>query len=187
MVKFWNSCISGWEGRLTLNKGGGSRSFMTMTVTIWWPRSGVRIYHIVTRVTSDVGVPSTRLVAAGPCGASVLWDFSMEFFDCSVIWQILQQQCFWCDCRILERYGNFSTLAHCSGPSRGQVVRHGARTRYWKLTSINHGYFRPFNSELENQTYFWVSWESVQPYYWVLKMVFPFWWQQSLPGCREQL
>ena len=37
MVKFWNSCISEWEGRLTLHKGGSSRSFMTMT--IWWPRS----------------------------------------------------------------------------------------------------------------------------------------------------
>ena len=67
MVKFWNSCISEWEGRLTLHKGGGSRSggrrsFMTMTVTIWWPRSGVWIYQIVTGVTSVVGVPSTRLV-----------------------------------------------------------------------------------------------------------------------------
>ena len=41
---------------------GWSRSFMTMTVTIWSPRSGVRIYQIVTRVTSDVGVPSTHLV-----------------------------------------------------------------------------------------------------------------------------
>ena len=55
MVKFWNSCISGWEGRLTLNKGMGVKVIhMTMTVTIWWPRSGVRIYHIVTGVTSDV-------------------------------------------------------------------------------------------------------------------------------------
>ena len=33
MVKFWNSCISEWEGWLTLHKGGGSRSFMTMIVT----------------------------------------------------------------------------------------------------------------------------------------------------------
>ena len=41
MVKFWNSCISEWEGRLALHKRGGSRSFMTMTMTIWWPRSGV--------------------------------------------------------------------------------------------------------------------------------------------------
>ena len=55
MVKFWNSCTSEWEGRVKLNKGGGSRSFMTLTVTIWWPRSGERIYHRVTRVTSDVG------------------------------------------------------------------------------------------------------------------------------------
>ena len=31
-------------------------------LTIWWPRSGVRIYQIVTGVTSDVGVPSTHLV-----------------------------------------------------------------------------------------------------------------------------
>ena len=42
------------EGRLTLHKGGGRRSFMTMT--IWWPRSRVWIYQIVT------GVPSTHLV-----------------------------------------------------------------------------------------------------------------------------
>ena len=60
MVKFWNSCISEWEGWLTLHKGGGSRSFMIMT--IWWPRSGVWIYQVVTGVTSVVGVPSTHLV-----------------------------------------------------------------------------------------------------------------------------
>ena len=70
MVKFWNSCISEWEGRLTLYKGGGSRSFMTMTMTIsGWPRSGVWIYQIVTGVTSVVGVPSTHLV----CG-QWLWE-----------------------------------------------------------------------------------------------------------------
>ena len=62
IIKFLNSFISEWVGRLTLNKGGGTRSFMTMTVTIWWPRSGERIYHIVTMVTSDVGLLSTRLV-----------------------------------------------------------------------------------------------------------------------------
>ena len=62
MVEFWNSCISEWEGRLTLHKGGGSGSFMTMIMTIWWPRSGVWIYQIVTGVTSVVGVPSTHLV-----------------------------------------------------------------------------------------------------------------------------
>ena len=38
MVKFWNSCISEWEGRLTLNKGVGSRSFMTMIMTIWFTK-----------------------------------------------------------------------------------------------------------------------------------------------------
>ena len=31
-------------------------------LTIWWPRSEVRIYQIVTGVISDVGVPSTHLV-----------------------------------------------------------------------------------------------------------------------------
>ena len=64
MVKFWNSCISEWEGRLSLHKGGGSRSFMTMIMTIWWPSSGVWIYQIVTGVTSVVGVPSTHLVGS---------------------------------------------------------------------------------------------------------------------------
>ena len=62
MVKFWNSCISEWEGWLTLHKGGGSRSFMTMIMTIWWLRSGVWIYQVVTGLTSVVGVPSTHLV-----------------------------------------------------------------------------------------------------------------------------
>ena len=57
MDKFWNSCISEWEGRLTLHKGGGSRSFITMTIS--WPRSGV---WIVTGMTSVVGMPSTHLV-----------------------------------------------------------------------------------------------------------------------------
>ena len=62
---FWNSCISEWEGRLTLHKGRGSRPFMTMTMTIWWPRLGVLIYQIVTGVTKVVGVPSTHLVFQG--------------------------------------------------------------------------------------------------------------------------
>ena len=62
IVKFWNTCISEWEGWLTLHKGVSSRSLMTMTMTIWWPRSGVWIYQIVTGMTSVVGVPSTRLV-----------------------------------------------------------------------------------------------------------------------------
>ena len=60
ILKFWNSCVSEWEG--WLHKGGGSRSFMTMIMTIWWPRSGVWIYQVVTGVTSVVGVPSTHLV-----------------------------------------------------------------------------------------------------------------------------
>ena len=63
-----------YEGQLTLNKMG---SFMTMTVTFWWPRWGVRIYPIVTGVTSDVGVLSTRLVECSPgFGNSPAWKFS---------------------------------------------------------------------------------------------------------------
>ena len=78
MVKFWNSHIPEWEGWLTLHKGGGSRLFMTMTITIWWPRSGVWIYQIVTGVTSVVGVPPTHLVSyvigSGSVGfESALW------------------------------------------------------------------------------------------------------------------
>ena len=76
MVKFWYSCITVWEGQLTLHKGGGSRSFMTMTMTIWWPRSGVWIYQIVTGVTSVVGVPSTHIVVADSCW-SILPIFSV--------------------------------------------------------------------------------------------------------------
>ena len=70
MVKFWKSCTSEWGGWLTLHKGGGSRSFMT----IWWPRSGVWIYQVVTGVTSVVGVPSTHLVQwRSPTGLSIQW------------------------------------------------------------------------------------------------------------------
>ena len=58
----WPWIFMEWEGRLTLHKGCGSRSFITMTVTIWWLKSGVWIYQIVTGVTSVVGVPSTHLV-----------------------------------------------------------------------------------------------------------------------------
>ena len=40
-----------------------SRSYVILA--IWQPRSGVRIYQIVTGVTSDVGMPSTHLVCPG--------------------------------------------------------------------------------------------------------------------------
>ena len=38
------------------------RSFMNRTMTFWWPRWSVRIYQIVTGVTSDVSVLPTHLV-----------------------------------------------------------------------------------------------------------------------------
>ena len=47
-----------WDIRLTLNKRDVSRVIQTFG----WPRWGVRICQIVTTMTSDVGVPSTRLV-----------------------------------------------------------------------------------------------------------------------------
>ena len=50
------------NGRADWHWAKGWGSFMTMTVIIWWPRSGVRIQKILTGVTSDVGVPSTHLI-----------------------------------------------------------------------------------------------------------------------------
>ena len=83
MSKFWHSCISEWEGLLTLSKRGVCRSFMTMT--IWWPRSGVRIYKIVTGVKSDVGMPSTHLVFSQCCtfhgSVNFLWWLSIHLRD----------------------------------------------------------------------------------------------------------
>ena len=80
MVKFWNNCISEWEGWLTLHEGGGSRSFMTMIMTIWWPRSGVWIYQVVTGVTSVVGVPSTHLVVADDLATQGAWASAAMLF-----------------------------------------------------------------------------------------------------------
>ena len=51
-------------------------------LTIWWPRSGVRIYQIGTGVTSDVGVPSTHLVR--------FWSRSVDFtnfYDDVIKWK----------------------------------------------------------------------------------------------------
>ena len=61
-VKVWNSLICGMGGHLTWNERDVSRSFMTMTVTYGLPWWDGWMYHIVTGVTSDVGVPSTHLV-----------------------------------------------------------------------------------------------------------------------------
>ena len=86
MVKFWNNCISEWESRLTLHKGDGSTSFMTMT--IWWPRSGVWIYQIVTRVTSVVGMPSTHLV--GPDNSLVpVWHQTITYTSADFWWNLI--------------------------------------------------------------------------------------------------
>ena len=49
------------------------RSYVILT--IWWPRSGVRIYQIVTGVTSDVGVPSTHLVDT----LNISWENSLRW------------------------------------------------------------------------------------------------------------
>ena len=77
---------SEWEGRLTLHKGGGSRSFMTMTMTIWWPRSGVWIYQLVTGVTSVIGVPSTHLVVLYNCLYKIIDELLLRLL---IVW------CFW--------------------------------------------------------------------------------------------
>ena len=77
-VKVWNSLIWGMEG-LTWNERDVSRSFMTMTVTYGW---GGWMYHIVTGVTSDVGVPSTYLVK---CGIKLLIHYSFSEFNGAVV------------------------------------------------------------------------------------------------------
>ena len=51
-----------WEGWLTLNKRDRGLSFMTITMTFWWPRWSVRIYQTVTGVTLVVDVLLTHLV-----------------------------------------------------------------------------------------------------------------------------
>ena len=69
----WSNCHETTSKHINLNSGSHmwpvgltfamtlifefSRSYVILT--IWWPRSGVRIYQIVTGVTSDVGVPLT--------------------------------------------------------------------------------------------------------------------------------
>ena len=97
MVKFWNSCIWEWVGGFTLHKGVGSRSFMTMTMTIWWPRSGVWIYPIVTGVTSVFGVPSTHLVMNRTLHNTLQWNLNENtntFISRKCVWKFhLQIHC----------------------------------------------------------------------------------------------
>ena len=59
-----------------------SRSYEILT--IWWPRSGVTIYQIVTGVTSDVGVPSTHLV------------YNVIYQSLCAFCAVLTTQCFHC-------------------------------------------------------------------------------------------
>ena len=49
-------------------------------LTIWWPRSGVRIYQMVTGVTSDVGVPSTHLVIFVFCHCHYYYYILLMYF-----------------------------------------------------------------------------------------------------------
>ena len=64
-----------------------------MILTIWWPRSSVRIYQIVTGVTSDVGVPSTHLVIQNSglgthCEIALRW-MPWNPYDKSTLGQII--------------------------------------------------------------------------------------------------
>ena len=52
-----------WDGRLTWNERDVSRPFMTMIFTLVWPWWVCICTPDSDRVTSDVGVPSTYLVA----------------------------------------------------------------------------------------------------------------------------
>ena len=65
-------------------------------LTIWWPRSGVRIYQIMTGVTSDVGVPSTHLVlviggGGTCCEIAFIW-MLLDLIDKSALFQVMA----WC-------------------------------------------------------------------------------------------
>ena len=57
-VRVWNSFISGM-GQPIDNERKGCESSTDWLVWPWW---GGRMYRIVTRVTSDIGMPSTYLV-----------------------------------------------------------------------------------------------------------------------------
>ena len=74
MVKFWNSCISEWEGWLTLHKRSGSRSFMTMTMTILVTK--VRCMDLPDRDRGDFScrraVDSSSFFPVPPC-AHLSW------------------------------------------------------------------------------------------------------------------
>ena len=64
-----------------------SRSYVILT--IWWPRSGVRIYQIVTRVTSDVGVPSTHLVFTEDRELKIVTKWVRETMKLDNQWEII--------------------------------------------------------------------------------------------------
>ena len=70
----WNSNISGMGGPIDIEQKGHG------IMTFWWPWWGVRIYHIVIGMTSDVSVPLTRLVLGGVMliqgGTHFKYDFS---------------------------------------------------------------------------------------------------------------
>ena len=85
---------NGWtDWHLTKEVGG--RSFMTMTVTIWWPRSGVRIYQIVTRVTSDVDVSSTHLTCIDIRILHISYRFCRMVMDISLYPMLRADSRFW--------------------------------------------------------------------------------------------
>ena len=77
-----------WEGRLTLNKWDFSQSFLIKTMTFWWQRLGVWSYPIVSRVTSNVGMP-------GPCLIIYVLNFlegmSPPHIDMTQVLKILPQ------------------------------------------------------------------------------------------------
>ena len=110
MVKFLHCYISEWEGRLTLHRGDGSRSLMTMTMTIWWPRSGVWIYQIVTGVTSRRLILMVRRIYhshEGMVMQSLIVNVLKKTGELTVIWVALTLM--WCSCNcpiscVSERY-----------------------------------------------------------------------------------
>ena len=139
--------MGGW---LTWNERDVSQSFMTMTVTYgyqWW---GGWMYHIVTGVTSDVGVPSTYLVIHENAFEIVVCDLAsilsrpqfvkvMACYLCQIIiWSnddllsvepwahfkspLEKVHCIW-TCRLRHR-GRFISVPVFESPTRNQPTQH---------------------------------------------------------------
>ena len=87
MVKFEIAVFQEWEGRLTSKKYDESQSFKTIAMTFSWPMWGVKIYRIVTGVTSDVGVLSIHLVYSHLVASTTLHAWLGNIYKVTITWK----------------------------------------------------------------------------------------------------